>query len=125
MMTEQQFLLNKAEESLQAAELLADNRLYDFSVSRSYYSMFYLAQIFLLSKDLSFSSHAAVISAFGREFVKTGDLPSLFHRYLIDAAKARTDGDYSTEVRQSQEDANLQISRTREFLDITKQFFIG
>ncbi len=63
MITEQIFLLTKAEESLQAAKLLADNKLYDFSVSRSYYSMFYLTQIFLLSKDLSFSSHAAVISA--------------------------------------------------------------
>jgi uncharacterized protein (UPF0332 family) len=123
MITEQRFLLTKAEESLQAAKLLADNQLYDFSVSRSYYSMFYLAQIFLLSKDLSFSSHAAVISAFGREFVKSGDIPSLFHRYLIDAAKARTDGDYSTEIRLSQDDANLQMQRTEEFLEITKQYF--
>ncbi len=123
MMTEQLFLLTKAEESLQAAKLLADNQLYDFSVSRSYYSMFYLAQIFLLSRDLSFSSHAAVISAFGREFVKSGDVPSLFHRYLIDAAKARTDGDYSTEIRLSQDDANLQMRRTEEFLELTKQYF--
>ena len=85
--------------------------------------MFYLAQIFLLSRDLSFSSHAAVISAFGREFVKSGDVPNLFHRYLIDAAKARTDGDYSTEIRLSQDDANLQMQRTAEFLEMTKQYF--
>lgn len=124
MITEQQFLLNKAEESLQAAKLLADNQLYDFSVSRSYYAMFYLAQIFLLSRGLSFSSHAAVISTFGREFVKAGDVPGLFHRYLIDAAKARTEGDYSTEVRQSQDDASLQIHRTEEFMDITKEYFV-
>jgi uncharacterized protein (UPF0332 family) len=123
MKTEQRFLLTKAEESLQAAKLLADNQLYDFSVSRSYYAMFYLAQIFLLSKDLSFSSHAAVISAFGREFVKTGTISNQFHRYLIDAAKARTDGDYSTEIRLSQEDANLQIQRTEEFLEMTQQQF--
>jgi uncharacterized protein (UPF0332 family) len=122
--SEQQFLLNKAEESLQAAKLLADNQLYDFSVSRSYYAMFYLAQIFLLGRDLSFSSHAAVISAFGREFVKSGEVPKELHRYLIDAAKARTDGDYSTEIRLSQDDAIVQMQRAQSFLDITKQSFL-
>ena len=49
MNTEQQFLLTKTEESVQAAQLPADHQLYDFSVSRSYYAMFYMAQIFLLS----------------------------------------------------------------------------
>ena len=121
MNTEQQFLLTKAEESVQAAQLLADHQLYDFSVSRSYYAMFYVAQIFLLSRDLSFSSHAAVISAFGREFVKSGEVPKDLHRCLIDAAKARTDGDHSTEIRLSQDDAIVQLQHAQVFLDIARQ----
>lgn len=43
--------------------------------SRAYYAMFYLAQAFRLEKQLEFSSHAGVISAFGREFGKTGRIP--------------------------------------------------
>ncbi len=35
----------------------------------------------------------------------------------------RTDGDYSTEIRLSQDDANLQMQRTAEFLEMTKQYF--
>ena len=47
--------------------------------------MFYLAQVLLLSRGLSFSSHAAVIAAFSKEFAKTGVLDVRFHRCLIDA----------------------------------------
>ncbi len=70
-MNEQQFLLlNKAKDSLKAAKILLRENLCAFSVSRSYYSMFYIAEVFLLEKELTFSKHSAVISAFGREFVK-------------------------------------------------------
>ncbi len=61
MKPEQIALLRKAAESLRAAELLATNELFDFAASRAYYTMFYVAEAFLLNKGLTFSSHAAVI----------------------------------------------------------------
>jgi uncharacterized protein (UPF0332 family) len=70
-----ELLLEKARNSLQAAKLLIENNLADIAVTRAYYTMFYCAQAFLLSKNLSFSSHSAVISAFGREFVKIKAVP--------------------------------------------------
>lgn len=36
---------------------------YDFAVSRAYYTMFYVAEALLDQEGLSFSSHAAIISA--------------------------------------------------------------
>ncbi|MCA9997744.1 MAG: HEPN domain-containing protein [Anaerolineales bacterium] len=80
MMLEQQALIKKAEDSLAAAQLLLDEGFYDFAVSRTYYGMFYIAEAFLLGEGLTFSSHAAVIAAFGRYFAKTGRVPSEFHR---------------------------------------------
>ena len=85
MTKEQKQLLVKARESLKAAELLASNDLLAVSASRVYYAMFYIAQAFLLGDELSFSSHAAVISAFGRLFAKTNRVPTEFHRFLIRA----------------------------------------
>ncbi|MEG3881707.1 HEPN domain-containing protein [Microcoleus sp. herbarium7] len=67
MIPEQIALLTKAGESLRAAKLLAANTLPDFAASRAYYTMFYVAEAFLLGEGLTFSSHAAVISAFGRD----------------------------------------------------------
>ena len=70
-------LLQMAKESLEVAEDLFNSKPYGFSASRSYYAMFYLAEAVLITKDLSFSSHKAVISAFGKEFVKKGILPKV------------------------------------------------
>lgn len=74
-----------------------DGGFYGFSAAQSYYTMFYLAETLLLSKELTFSSHAAVIAAFGKEFAKTGLLDAKFHRYLIDAQQRREIGHYATE----------------------------
>lgn len=67
--------VEKAKESLQAANSLFDGGFYDFSASRAYYAMFYCAEAVLLTKNLSFSKHSAVITAFGKEFIKTGIFP--------------------------------------------------
>jgi len=37
--------------------------------------MFYTVEALLLSQNLTFSKHSAVISAFGKNFVKTGIFP--------------------------------------------------
>jgi len=56
--------------------------------------MFYVAQALLLSRGQSYSSHSAVIAAYGKEFAKTGDLDSRYHRWLLDAQDIRNVGDY-------------------------------
>jgi len=75
-LTEQQSaLLKKARDSLRGAEVLTREVLYDIAVSRAYYAMFYCAEALLDAEGLSFSSHAAVLSAFGQRFAKTGRVP--------------------------------------------------
>ncbi|MEA3239028.1 MAG: HEPN domain-containing protein [Candidatus Bipolaricaulota bacterium] len=78
-------LLDKAERSLSAARLLLNQEHHNFAISRAYYAMFYVAESLLASLGKAYSSHAAGIAAFGREFAKTGKLDSKFHRWLIDA----------------------------------------
>ncbi|MEM1280037.1 MAG: HEPN domain-containing protein [Cyanobacteria bacterium P01_H01_bin.152] len=76
MSSEVQALIAKSKESLAASTLLASNGLHDFAASRAYHTMFYIAEAFLWDKGLSFSSHAAVVSAFGREIAKLGVVPA-------------------------------------------------
>jgi uncharacterized protein (UPF0332 family) len=121
MTPEQALLLQKAQDSLRAAKLLENNALYDFAASRAYYSMFYIAQAFLLGEKLSFSSHAAVISAFGQQFSRTGRLPPEYHRFLIDAAQIRTQGDYSIESSLTEEESSEQIFQAERFLEMARQ----
>jgi uncharacterized protein (UPF0332 family) len=74
-------LLHKARRSLDAAKELFSKGYYDFAVSRAYYAMFYSAEAVLLTKDLKFKKHSAVISGFGKEFVKTGEFEEKYHGY--------------------------------------------
>jgi uncharacterized protein (UPF0332 family) len=55
----------------------------------------------LLSKGLTFSSHSAVIAAYGKEFAKTGLLDPKFHRYIIDAQERREIGHYARDARRA------------------------
>ena len=63
-------LLQKAQVNIDATELLLREGIYDIAASRSYYAMFYTAEALLYSIGLSFSSHSAVIAAYGKEFAK-------------------------------------------------------
>ena len=110
-------LLDKAEQSLAAAALLRDQGYFDFSVSRAYYSMFYVAEALLASIGLSYSSHGAVLGAFGREFAKAGKLDIRFHRRLIDAQDYRNTGDYGIDVALTPEQAQKLCGWARQFLD--------
>jgi uncharacterized protein (UPF0332 family) len=87
-------LLERARLSQKAAGNLLRDGFPGFAASRAYYSMFYVAQALLLSKDMSFSSHSAVIAAYGKEFAKTKLLNPEFHRLLLEAQDKRNIGDY-------------------------------
>jgi uncharacterized protein (UPF0332 family) len=118
---EQIALLTKASESLRAAKLLAVNALPDFAASRAYYTMFYVAEAFLLGDGLTFSSHAAVISAFGRDFARTGRVPVEFHRYLISAQNQRNQGDYDIDSSITEDEANELIGKAKQFLELAQR----
>jgi uncharacterized protein (UPF0332 family) len=119
---EQAALIRKAEESLRAAQFLLQQDFNDFAASRAYYTMFYVASALLLSKGLSFSSHAGVISAFGQQFARTGLIPAEFHRYLIEGQNVRNIGDYDMLGEGlTQRQASQQIDRAAQFVELAKQ----
>jgi len=114
--------LAKANESLGAAKVLAREGYPNFAVSRAYYAMFYAVEALLLYKGLAFSSHSAVIAAFGKEYAKSGLLPPQLHRYLIDAERLRNVGDYGLGTSVPIDDVAQVFARTEEFLQIVIQF---
>jgi uncharacterized protein (UPF0332 family) len=117
-------LLQMAKESLEAAEDLFKSKHYGFSASRSYYAMFYVAETVLLTKNFSFSKHKAVISAFGKEFVKTGLLPQPLHRYLRNAFKLRQLGDYGFPGSVSEKKAQTLIEQTKDFIRTVEEYLV-
>jgi uncharacterized protein (UPF0332 family) len=115
-------LLDKGKRSLQAARRLYDEGDYDFSASRAYYAMFYLAEALLLSKGQSFSKHSAVISAFGQHFVKPGHFTEAHHNALHKAFDERNVGDYEYEVAFARERAKELLDKAGVFLRDAETF---
>jgi uncharacterized protein (UPF0332 family) len=122
MKAEVQVLLEKARQSQQAAELLLREGYPDFAAARAYYAMFYATEGLLLEHGLSFSSHAAVIGAFGREFAKPALLAPRLHRYLLDAQDYRNLGDYGIGPKVTPIQAQEVLQWTAEFLTAIETF---
>jgi len=115
-------LLQKAQESLAAAELLLDRDFAGFAASRAYYAMFYAAEAILLSRGLSFSKHAGVIAAFGQHFAKPELVPPHLHRYLLDAFDMRQVGDYGAPGIIAAARARQVLTWAREFVEVVAAF---
>ena len=115
-------LLKKSDENISAAELLIMQKFYPIAVSRSYYAMFYIAEAVLLTRNLSYSSHQAVISFFNKEFVKTGIFDRKFHKALYDAFQSRQDADYEPIVEFTKEEAEEYLNLAKEFLQVAKKY---
>jgi uncharacterized protein (UPF0332 family) len=113
-------LLERARDSIKAAQLLLDNGFAGFAASRAYYTMFYVAEAFLEGEGLAFSKHSAVISAFAQHFTSTGKAPLEFHKYLLEAQELRHAGDYVRANPVTHDQAQEQIARAERFLDIAQ-----
>jgi uncharacterized protein (UPF0332 family) len=117
-----QRLLDYADDSHKAARTLMKGGFTGFSAAQSYYTMFYLAEALLFSKELTFSSHSAIIAAFGKEFAKTGIIDLKFHRYLIDAQERREIGHYGTERKVTDEQALESYQWAGEFKQVANNY---
>ncbi len=122
MKSEVRALLDKAIENLNAARLLLQNEFTEIAASRAYYTMFYVAEALLLERNLVFSSHAAVVAAYGREFAKTQALDPRFHRHLIDAESLRHSGDYGGGPVVTREQVEQALQWSEDFIAATEKF---
>jgi uncharacterized protein (UPF0332 family) len=119
-------MMAKARRYLDSAKLLSQAGDFDSAVSRLYYAMFYGAEALLLALGKAFSSHRAVMTAFGEHFIKSGLLPKEMHHWLHRAFEKRQISDYefmsgisATEVMDLQEKAEKFIERAEVFLQIS------
>ena len=103
-------IMKKADRSLVAAWRNFDAGDYDFASSRAYYAAFYAVQAVLVTKELSYSKHSAVISAFNHHFVKTGRFPKELGKLLARLFRQRQLGDYAFDLAIPKEDAKKDLN---------------
>ena len=86
--------MQRAEETLQDARILAGAERWNACVNRLYYACFYAVSALLVADGLSSSKHSGVRSLFNREYVKSGDIPKELARSYNDLFERRQEGDY-------------------------------
>ena len=88
------YRMERAKESLEAAQLLYENNMLTSSMNRIYYAMFYAVQALLVLHDVSFSKHAQVKGYFNREFINKGIFPIEIGRLYNKVFEYRQKFDY-------------------------------
>jgi len=112
----------RAEETRREMETLFQRELYNGAVDRAYYAAFHAATAALLTLDLEFSRHSAVIAAFGREFAKPRKLDPKHHQTLIEAFSLRQKADYDYTVKINRETAERVVQGCRELVEAVRVY---
>lgn len=88
------YRLDSANNTLDAAKVLAENGYWNSSVNRLYYSAFYAVNALLVFYGIQTKSHSATKSQFSLHFVKTGKFEKKYGQLLSKLSDWRQKGDY-------------------------------
>jgi len=96
--------LARAEQALQAAELLTGNGFHTDAVAKLYYHLLYHVRALLLTKGLEPKSHEGALRLLALHFEKDGPLPHGSVNLLAKIMKYREEADYNAAVRFTRDD---------------------
>ena len=110
------YRLERAQESLDDARLLAETNRWNACVNRLYYSCFYAVSALLVRDGLSSSRHTGARSLLNRHDVRTGKVSRDLARVYNDLFERRQEGDYADFVRFHADQGRPWIPRTEAFI---------
>jgi uncharacterized protein (UPF0332 family) len=89
------YRLERAQETLEDARILANSERWNACVNRLYYACFYAVSALLIKEGYSSSKHTGVRSLFNLHFVKTGVVRKELARIYNDLFERRQESDYT------------------------------
>lgn len=111
------YRLERANESIKAAQLLFENKLFIPAMNRIYYSMFYSVHALLVLNEKAFSKHGQVKGYFNKEFIKSGIFPKEFGKLFNTVFEYRQKFDYVDLLIPEEELIFDYIIKARKFID--------
>ena len=111
------YRLERAQESIDAADLLSNNNMLTSAMNRVYYAMFYAVQALFVLDNVSFSKHGQVKGYFNREFIKGKKIPIEYGRLYTKAFEYRQKFDYVDFSTPEPELVSDSIDNAKSFLN--------
>jgi uncharacterized protein (UPF0332 family) len=116
------YRMERAQESIEAAQLMLDNGMLTSAMNRVYYAMFYAVQSILITKNASFSKHGQVKGYFNKEFIHKGIFSVQFGKIYNKAFEYRQKFDYVDFEVPTIDLINEFVNHAKVFVQETKLF---
>lgn len=111
------YRMEKATETLVAAQILIDNRQWNSAINRLYYACFYAVTAVLVLNGIETRSHSGAKTQFFLHFIKNKKVRADSGRLYSDLFDWRQKGDYGDFFDFSEPDVNHLIDPCRELID--------
>ena len=111
------YRLERAQETLEDARILANSERWNACVNRLYYACFYAVSALLIKQGYSSSKHTGVRSLFNLHFVKTGVVPKELARIYNDLFERRQESDYTDFITFKESQVQPLIPQAEEFVE--------
>jgi uncharacterized protein (UPF0332 family) len=108
--------LEKANQTLEDAKLLANDKRWNPCVNRLYYACFYAVSALLAKSEYSSNKHTGIRSLFNLNFVKTGVISKETAEIHNDLFDRRQEGDYADFVASREDQVLPRIAKTDNFI---------
>lgn len=111
------YRLERAQETLEDARILANSERWNACMNRLYYACFYAVSALLIKEGYSSSKHTGVRSLFNLHFVKTGVVPKELARIYNDLFERRQESDYTDFITFKESQVQPLIPQAEEFVE--------
>lgn len=114
--------LRQAEDNIEEAEILFNQKKYKGANNRAYYSIFHSIKAVLALEPIDFRKHKDVIAHFNQYYVKTEIFPRKLGHEIAEASSIREDSDYDDEFVVKPEDTIKQIEVAKELFNLVNEY---
>jgi uncharacterized protein (UPF0332 family) len=110
------YRIDRSLETSREAKTMIDNKFWNASVNRIYYSCYYAISAILLKKSIETNSHKGIRQMFGLHFVQEGLVSKEDGRFFSDLYDRRQTGDYDDYVSYDEETVMQLYNQSEEFI---------
>lgn len=116
------YRFKRAEESFDDAKILIENKKWNASINRLYYSCFYAVIALLLKNGIETHTHDGARIKFSNEFIKTGKIDKTYGKLFSKLFDYRQKGDYGDLFDFNEDIVVPLVDQVEDFLTGIKKF---
>jgi uncharacterized protein len=111
------YRLQKSRETIEAAALLIQNKIWNSAVNRLYYAAYYAVSALLIKSGMNAKTHAGLKTQFFQHFVKTGKIDTQLGKVYDELFDIRQQGDYGDFFDFTEEDVLPLLQPTKALIE--------